>query len=56
MSKLSVSFQIDSDSWGRDINADTFESYLRDLLVKSVLPALSCELVPLSMTVKKARK
>jgi hypothetical protein len=55
MSKLSVAFQIDLQE-GRDINLDTFESYLRDLLVKSALPALNCELVPLSMTVKKARK
>ena len=36
--------------------AEDVEYSLKDLLQKAVLPALSLELVPLSLEVKKARK
>jgi hypothetical protein len=55
MNKYSVSFQVDLDNINKD-DSEILEYYLRDLLVKSVLPALNCELIPLTMTVKKARK
>lgn len=35
--------------------AEDVEYYLNDLLVSSVLPALNLKLVPLTLTVKKAR-
>jgi len=34
---------------------EDLEYYLNDLLVSSVLPALNVKLVPLTLTVKKAR-
>lgn len=55
MKKYTVTFQV--EKWD-DVLAlpATLEYELKDLLVKAVLPALNCELVPLTMTVKKARK
>jgi hypothetical protein len=35
--------------------AEDVEYYLNDLLVSSVFPALNLKLVPLTLTVKKAR-
>lgn len=52
MKKLSVKFQV-------LVNEDettNFEYFLNDLLVSSVLPALSAQLVPLTLETKKARK
>ena len=36
--------------------AEDVEFYLEDLLKSSVLPALNLKLMPLTLTVKKARK
>ena len=35
---------------------ETIEFHLQDLLESSILPALNLELIPLTLTVKKARK
>jgi hypothetical protein len=55
MKKYTVTFQVNLDNINKDDSA-TLEYYLQDLLVKSVLPALNCELVPLTLAVKAARK
>jgi hypothetical protein len=49
--KISVKFQLLVEE-NEVIN---FEYFLQDLLQSSVLPALSAELVPLTLEVKKAR-
>jgi len=51
MKKYTVTFQINAD----ETEALNLEYFMKDLLESSVLPALSAELVPLTMTVKKAR-
>lgn len=51
MKKLSVKFEV-------LVNEDevtNFEYFLNDLLKTSVMPALSAQLVPLTMTVTKKR-
>jgi hypothetical protein len=53
--KYSISFQV-SESDFIHTTAEDLEYYLKDLLTKSVLPALNIDLVPLSFEVKKARK
>ena len=55
MKKYTVTFQVNLDNVNKN-DSEMLEYYLQDLLVKSVLPALNCELVPLTMTVKAARK
>jgi hypothetical protein len=51
MKKMKVTFKINvSDD--EEVN---FEYFLKDLLETSVLPALSADLVPLSLEVKKSR-
>jgi hypothetical protein len=55
MNKYSVTFQVNLENVNLD-GAENLEYHLRDLLTQSVLPALNCELIPLTMTVKKARK
>ena len=54
MKKYTVTFQVNLDNINKD-DSESLEYYLKDLLVKSVLPSLNCELVPLTMTVRKAR-
>jgi hypothetical protein len=49
--KMTVKFQV----MVLDDEAESFEYFLTDLLTKSTLPALTAELVPLSMTVAKSR-
>ena len=51
MKKISVKFQV----LVNENEAVNFEYFLRDLLNTSVLPALSAELVPLTLETKKAR-
>lgn len=51
MKKLSVKMQV----LVNEEEAINFEYFLQDLLKSSVLPALSAELVPLTLEVKKAR-
>jgi hypothetical protein len=55
MKKYTVTFQVNLDNINKD-DSEILEYYLKDLLVTSVLPALNSELVPLTMTVKAARK
>ncbi len=52
MKKLSVSFKVEVEDGEPLLN---YEYFLQDLLKSSVLPALSSHLVPLTLTVKKAR-
>ena len=54
--KYSVTFRIKDISTNIADDSVDLEMYLRDLLVKSVLPTLGMELVPLTLEVKKARK
>jgi hypothetical protein len=54
MKKYTVTFQV--IRYDGVINAESVENELTDLLVTAVLPALNSELVPLTMTVKAARK
>lgn len=49
--KMKVTF----DVYVNDDEVTNFEYFLEDLLKKSTLPALSAELVPLTMTVTKKR-
>ena len=51
MKKISVKFQV----LVNENEAVNFEYFLGDLLNTSVLPALSAELVPLTLETKKAR-
>ena len=51
MKKISVKFQV----LVNENEVINFEYFLRDLLNTSVLPALSAELVPLTLETKKAR-
>jgi hypothetical protein len=51
MKKLSVKMQV----LVSEEEATNFEYFLQDLLKSSVFPALSAELVPLTLEVKKAR-
>ena len=51
MKKLTVSFKVEVQE-GETVN---FEYFLKDLLETSTLPALSANLVPLSMQVKNSR-
>jgi hypothetical protein len=51
MKKLSISFKVEVE----DSEVLNYEYFLQDLLKTSVLPALSSNLVPLSLEVKKAR-
>jgi hypothetical protein len=53
--KFTVSFQVTESNFIHT-TAEDLEYYLKDLLTKSVLPALNLDLVHLSFTVKKARK
>jgi hypothetical protein len=50
--KIRVSF----DVYVNEEEATNFAYFLEDLLKSSVLPALSAELVPLTIETKKARK
>ena len=51
MKKLTVSFKVEV----QDNEVLNYEYFLEDLLKRSVLPALSSSLVPLTLTVKKSR-
>jgi hypothetical protein len=51
MKKMSVKFQVLVPE-GETLN---FEYFLKDLLETSILPALSAELIPLTLEAKKAR-
>jgi len=51
MKKLSISFKVDV----QDSEVLNYEYFLEDLLRRSVLPALSSSLVPLTLTVRKSR-
>lgn len=51
MKKLNVSFAVEVE----ENEVLNYEYFLEDLLKSSVLPALSSNLVPLSLTVKKAK-
>jgi hypothetical protein len=55
--KMKVTFEVETqygfDTDSGDIN--TFEHYLKDLLDKSVLPALNVEMIPLTLNVTKKR-
>jgi hypothetical protein len=51
MKKLSVKFEV----LVNEEEISNFEYFLNDLLKTSVLPALSAEIVPLTMTVTKKR-
>lgn len=51
MKKLSVNFKV----LVNDDEVTNFDYFLKDLLEKSVLPALSAQLVPLTLEVKKSR-
>ena len=54
MKKYTVTFQV--LRYDGEINAASVENELKDLLITAVLPAINSELVPLSFTVKAARK
>lgn len=49
--KMKVTFEV----YVSDEETTNFEYFLEDLLKNSTLPALSAELVPLTMTVTKKR-
>ena len=51
MKKLSVKLQV----LVSEEEVTNFEYFLQDLLKTSVLPALSADLIPLTLEVKKAR-
>lgn len=51
MKKMSVKFQV----LVNEEEVTNFEYFLKDLLETSVFPALSAQLVPLTLEVKKAR-
>jgi hypothetical protein len=51
MAKYTVKFKVEV-SGDETVN---FEYFLNDLLNTSILPALSAELIPLTLEVKKAR-
>ena len=51
MKKMSVTFKVEVS----EAEALNFEYFLKDLLETSTLPALSAQLVPLTMSVKNAR-
>jgi hypothetical protein len=53
--KYTVTFQVTASEYNSD-SLEDYEYYLKDLLNKAVFPALNLELVPLTFTVKKARK
>jgi hypothetical protein len=52
--KLKVTFEIET-YYSPEHDIDTFEYYLKDLLNKSVLPALNVEMIPLTLNVTKKR-
>lgn len=49
--KMTVKFQV----MVLDDEVTNFEYFLKDLLVTSVLPALTADLIPLTLEVKKGR-
>jgi hypothetical protein len=51
MKKFTISFKVEVSEG----DAVGFEYFLKDLLETSVLPALSADLVPLTLEVKKSR-
>jgi hypothetical protein len=54
--KIKVSFEVKvSDYAGAENDLNSFEYYLKDLLDKSVLPALNVEMIPLTLNVTKKR-
>lgn len=53
--KYSISFKVSEANFIHTTPED-LEYYLKDLLTKSVLPALNLDLVHLSFEVKRARK
>ncbi len=53
MKKYTVQFKVISES---NVGVEDVEYYLKDLLNKSVFPALNLELVPLTFEVKVSRK
>ena len=55
MKKYTVTFQVTASEYNSD-SLEDYEYYLKDLINKAVFPALNLELVPLTFTVKKARK
>ena len=55
MKKYSITFRVQTPLIGKNLE-EALEIYLKDLLEVSVLPALNLELIPLTLTVKKARK
>jgi hypothetical protein len=54
MPKYTVKFKINTLNVSKD-DAENLEYHLHDLLMTSVLPALNCELVPVTFEVRKAR-
>jgi hypothetical protein len=52
MKKLFISFKVEVNDDEPMLN---YEYFLKDLLETSILPALSSNLVPLTLTVKNAR-
>lgn len=54
MPKYTVKFKVNLDNLNKN-DAEILEYHLQDLLVKSVLPALNLDLVPLTLEVRKAR-
>ena len=55
--KMKVTFEVKTTN---EFNYDTgdiytFEHYLKDLLDKSILPALSVQMIPLTLNVTKKR-
>jgi hypothetical protein len=53
MKKLSISFKVEVEDSEPMVN---YEYFLKDLLETAVLPALSSNLVPLTLEVKGSRK
>jgi hypothetical protein len=53
MKKYTVTFQVTKYE---ECTPELLESEIKDLLINAVLPALNSELVPLTFTVKAARK
>jgi len=53
--KYSISLKVKDISTNIKDDSLDLEIYLKDLLENSVLPALGMELVPLTLSVKKAR-
>lgn len=52
---MSRKYKVTFDVYIDETEASTFENQLEDLLQTSVLPALSAELVPLTIYVSKKR-